>query len=70
MSLQKISTNYKVMKEVQERLDTNEAKKARQLLETAMSARQAFQVMREQVMKDVMRGTPTSFTKIENLKDN
>lgn len=57
------------MQEVQERLASNEAKKARALLETAMSARQAFQVMREQILKDVMQGTSTSFVQIERLKD-
>lgn len=53
------------MEEVRQRLLTNDAKKARELLELAMSARQAFQVLRTQVMKDVLLGNPTSFTKIE-----
>lgn len=70
MSLLKISTNYKTMEEVQQRLVTNEAKKARALLETAMSSHQAFRVLRAQVFKDIMGGVPTSFAKIEKeLKD-
>lgn len=69
MSLKKISTNYNTMEEIRSRLATNEAKKARRLLETAMSARQAFKIMETQVTKDVMRGINTSFTAIEELKD-
>jgi len=57
------------MEEIRSRLATNEAKKARRLLETAMSARQAFKIMETQVTKDVMRGINTSFTAIEELKD-
>lgn len=69
MSLKQISTNYKTMSEIQERLASNEAKKARRLLETAMSARQAFKIMETQVTKDVLRGLPSNFPQIEELKD-
>lgn len=69
MSLLKISTNYKTMEEIRQRLATDEAKKARRLLETAMSVRQAFQVIETQVTKDVLRGERSNFVQIAELKD-
>lgn len=69
MSLLKISTNYSTMQEIQQRLATEEAKKARRLLETAMSVRQAFQVIQAQVTADVLRGERSNFVKISELKD-
>lgn len=57
------------MEEIQNRLSTNEAKKARRLLETVMEARQAFVIVQTQITKDVMRGVPSSFSAIEKLKD-
>ena len=66
MSLQRISTSYSSMDEINKRLASNEAKKARRLLETVMNASQAFKVVRTRITNDVLSGTPTTFAKIDD----
>lgn len=61
MSLKRISTNFSTMEEIQTRLKSEEAKKARNLLETAMSSMQAFKVVKDQISKDVLLGKNTIF---------